>query len=244
MRYIILGILGITFLGCDSTDAPDCLKSSGEYITKVIAVDNFNQLIVNNEFNVVLTEGSTQDVKVTIGKNIIDDISFTVNDQILEIKNLVGCKWVRDYDYPLIEITSSDLAKIEIIGGSHVHSNGILNYPDLLVKSKDSNGIIKLDVNSTNLTIDNNEITNYYLSGTVINLSILFTSGDSRFEGTDLIATNALVSHSSSNDIIVNVINELNVTIRSTGDLIYVGQEPLLLNTTILERGCVINGAN
>ena len=244
MRKLFFIILIGIIYGCDSAEAPDCLKSAGGNITNSIPLDSFNELIINNDFNVILTQGVEQSVTLTIGENIFNDISFEVINNILEVKNNVGCKWVRKYDYPTIEITHPNLELIEIVGGSLVTTTNVLTYPNLLLKAKDSNGVFTLNVNSDNLTIDSNEITNYYLNGITTNLNIQLTSGDGRIEAGLLTTTNANISHASSNDIIVNVTNELNVTINSTGNVIYVGQEPTSINTVIQERGSVINGVN
>ncbi|QSE99068.1 head GIN domain-containing protein [Fulvivirga lutea] len=244
MRGIFAIILTILFFGCNDADSPDCLKSSGEGVTRTIDIGDFNSLLINNEFNVILTEGPTREVKLTIGENLLNDIDFTLSGSLLEITNQVSCKWTRDYNYPLLEITHPNISFIEIIGGSIIRSNGTLTYPNLSLKSKASNGIIELSLNSESLSIDSNEITNYLLDGNVSDLNLLFSSGDGRFEGANLICTNARVIHNSSNDIIVNVTNQLTGELNSTGDLIYVGQVPAEISVEVKDRGNLINGTN
>lgn len=242
-RLLFLILIGL-MIGCDSADSPDCLKTSGSNITESITVDSFNQMIINNEFNVIINQGAEQSVSLTIGENIFNDISFEVINNTLTVKNNVSCKWVRSYEYPVLQITHPNIKAIEIVGGSIVTSANTLAYRNLLLKAKDSNGVFTLNVNCDNLTIDSNEITNYYIDGIADNLNIQLTSGDGRVEAGNLSTINTSVSHASSNDVIVNVTNQLNVIIRSTGDVIYVGQEPLVTNTVIEERGTVINGTN
>ena len=53
MRVLSTAILLLLFVGCDNEDAPDCLKSSGELVSQTIEVATFNELLVNNEFEVV-----------------------------------------------------------------------------------------------------------------------------------------------------------------------------------------------
>ncbi len=244
MRGLAIIILSFIILSCDSENAPDCLKSAGSSITKIVDVGEFNQLIINNEFNVIFTEGPDQSVSLTTGENMIDDIDFSLNSNVLEIKNTISCKWVRDYDFPILEITHPNLEFIEIIGGSTITSNGLLTYSNLSLKSKDSNGVIRLELDTESLNIDNNEITNYFIKGNVTDLKVLFSSGDSRFEGANLNVINADISHKSSNDIIINVNNRLTGTIGSTGDLIYVGEPPAEINVTTDNRGRLIDGTN
>lgn len=244
MKKLLIIISLMAFFGCTSEESPDCFKSSGSQVTKIIELGIFSKLLINNEFNVILIEGPTASVKLTTGENIIDDIQFMINDGLLEIQNTIGCSWVRDYNFPIIEITHPALEYIEIIGGSTVQSQGILSYSNLYLKSKDSNGVFTLELASENVIIENNEITNYFIDGAVTNLTLNYTSGDSRFEGRNLRVSNAFIQHKSSNDIIINVSNELTGSIGSTGDLIYVGEQPALIEVTTNNRGRLIDGTD
>lgn len=240
-RFIV--IISVLFsIGCNSETAPDCLKRTGSIISKEIELDDFNGLLINNEFNVILSQGNEQEIILSAGENLINDITFTVNDDLLEIANNISCRWTRDYNFPTLEITHPDLRTVEIIGGSIITSNGILTYPDMSFKSEDSNGNIRLSVNMENLVIDSNEITNYWVDGSVNNLNLIYSSGNGRFEGAELEVINARVRHNGSNDIIINASESLTGSINSTGDLIYVGQTPAVIEIELTNRGKLVDG--
>lgn len=244
MRNICLHILFLFVVACNDQEAPNCLKSSGDLATEVIELQAFNDLLINNEFEVVITEGPIQEVKLTVGKNIFNDIEFTSDGSLLEISNTITCKWVRDYNYPTLEITHPDISSIEIIGGSIIRSSGTLSYQNITFRSKSSNGIFDLNLNSDNVSIDNNEITNYTIIGSANTLNLVYSSGNGRFEGAEFVVDNAIVTHIGSNDIIINVREELSGTLGSTGDLIYVGEPPAIIDVTSDNRGQLIDGTN
>ncbi|MTI39357.1 head GIN domain-containing protein [Fulvivirga lutimaris] len=244
MKRLIIILAIITLFGCNSDNAPDCLKSAGSEATQVYDLPEFDKMTINNEFKVYLTYGTEKSVSVTAGENLLSDISLEVINGELMVRNNAGCKWVRSYDFPILEITTDDLNLVEIIGGSEFYSTNTLRYPALFMKSKNSNGLINLDIDMLDFGVDGNEITNYYIEGVVTNLNLTFSSGDSRFDGGDLLVINAKVIHNGSNDIIVNVTESLTGSIGSTGDLTYVGQAPQFIDVNITNRGRLVDGTN
>ena len=244
MKRLIVILAIIVLFGCDSDDAPDCLKSAGGETTQVYNLPAFDKVTINNEFMVYLTYGAEKNISVTAGENLLSDISLEVINGELIVKNNAGCKWVRSYDFPILEITTDDLHFIEIIGGTKLESANTLLYPSLFMKSKDSNGMVDLDIDMVNFGIDGNEITNYNIEGVATNLNLTFSSGDSRFEGRQLLVENANVVHNGTNDIVINVRASLTGRLGSTGDLIYVGQAPQFVDVNITNRGRLIDGTN
>jgi len=83
-------------------------------------------------------------------------------------------------------------------------------------------------VNSDEISLTFNNLSNVFISGSVNNLIIGFYSGDSRFEGRNLVAQHINISHRSSNDIIVNPQQSLKGIIRGTGDVISVNRPPIV----------------
>ncbi len=244
MKKFLL-ILTIAFaFGCNSEDAPDCLKSAGKQLTKNVVLDDFDRLYINNDFNVLITQGAVQKVTITIGENLFKEIDFKVIEGELHITNHISCRWVRKYDFPTINITVPTISKIEITGGSVIQTVGTLNVPSIELRSQDCNGDFYMDIDSNNLNVWSNEISNFTLIGQVNNLSVSFTAGDGLFKGADLLATDANIYHNGTNIITVNVSNELKGSINSTGNLKYVGNTPATIDVKDNGRGHLINGSN
>jgi hypothetical protein len=243
MKKLLTILTLILAFGCNE-DAPNCFKSAGSQVVKTIDLPDFNRLYINNEFNVILTQGVQQNVNIRIGENLFSEVDFVVIDGELIIKDNISCRWVRKYDFPVIEITHPNISEIEITGGSVVSSTNTLNYPSLTLRSKDTNGDYNLNINSNTLTVWNNGISNFAITGNVTDLTVSYTSGDGRFEGANLLTTNASVYHNGTNAITVNVSNELKGNINSTGDLVFVGSIPTYMDVTVNGRGNLINGTN
>lgn len=219
-------------VGCNSDNAPECFKKAGKTISYEIAVPEFNAIHVGPGVEVVIKQGTERKVEIQTGENLKGAVSAKVLNNELLLTNDTGCNWVRGYKTTTIYITAPYLDKIYSASQFSVKSDGVLNYPSLTLQSglisETASGIFELNIDSQNLTIDDNQSAYYIISGKVENLNINFYAGDSRFEGTDLIAQKIKVFQRSSNDIIANPQLEVTGKIYSTGNLILKNHPPLV----------------
>lgn len=237
----ILYTICFSFLLAGCEPAGDCLKTSGALTTVNLAVEPFSALEIIAEFNVILQEGPEQQLSLTTGKNLVDDINFEVINEIFIIRNGNSCRWARSYDFPTLTITHPNIRQIRQGGSGLIVSEGVLNYPNLLLVSDDQSGDFKLEVNSNLLTISSNDVSNFYLSGQCDNLNLSFHSGDGRFEGENLTVANAVVSHCGSNDMVIHATKELKGRLCASGNVIFVKTVPELVDVTIMSNGHLIN---
>lgn len=245
MKKLILIIsLHILFAACDTSNAPDCLKTSGKIIENTIELDEFTSLQINNEFDVVLEQSPLQEVLLITGENLVSEINFDLADEKLTISDQNSCDWVRDYIFPKVIIRHPGLSEIRQNGGGSISSLDTLILNELLLISENSTGTFDLRLRCDKLVIVNNDLSNYHISGETNSLEVGFFSGDGRFEGSDLSTVNANVFHRGTNDIIVNVSEKLTGRILATGDIIYVGNEPNSIDVSDENRGSLINGTN
>jgi hypothetical protein len=91
-----------------------------------------------------------------------------------------------------------------------------------------NDGDFDLEVNCNEIGIVFNNLSNVFISGSVNDLTIGFYSGDSRFEGANLIAQHINIFQRSSNDMIVNPQQSLKGEIRGTGDVISLNHPPIV----------------
>jgi hypothetical protein len=130
----------------------------------------------------------------------------------------------------------------------NISSNGVLSFTNLTVLSLDKDadgesgagtGDFILNINNSTLTIGNNNVSRFYLSGQTINANFNFYFGDGRIEAQNLIAQNVGVYHRGSNDMIVNPIQSVTGVLNSTGNLI-LKHVPLTVDLEVLYQGNVI----
>lgn len=234
-------------LSCNGKNVPDCLQNSGDIIQKEVSVAEFNKIIVFERVQLILKHASQQQIIVETGEYLLNDIEVSVKDGQLLLVNKNSCNISRDYGITKIYVSAPNITEIRSSTGLPVLSEGVLNYPNLTLVSEDfeeadqyhTDGDFRLEVNCTNLNVINNNLSHMYLSGTVENLVIGFYSGDSRFEGRNLIAKNIRIFQRSSNDMIVNPQASLTGEIRSTGNVIVVN-EPAIVDVQTYYTGHLI----
>jgi len=232
MRKIIC-ILGILFcFACDSESASDCFQTTGDIVQQEFTVSSFDKILVNRDIELIIKQGP-QSVIIETGSNLLNDISVEVVDNQLVLYDNNSCNYVRDFGITKAFVTAPNLTELRCSTQFEISSDGILNFDDLDLISEDFSmsdsfpvGDFRLELDVENLKIISNNISFFYLSGTVSNLNINFASGSGRFEGENLIAENVSVFHRGTNDMLINPQLSLTGVILSTGNVIASNQPP------------------
>ena len=234
IRWIGLITL-ILFFGCDTEDAPDCLKSSGAPVQKELFVEAFSRILVNENIELVVREGDEIKVIVESGENLINTVKAEIQGDRLVLTNENGCNIFRKFNQTKVFVTTPMLTEIRTSSQFPVRSAGVLSFPELSLISEDfsetsaiTSGNFEIEVASERLIIVSNNISSFFVSGQVTNLRITFASGIGRFEGATLIAQNVSVFHRGTNKMIVNPQESLKGELRSTGDLISKNRPPVV----------------
>ncbi|HET8884806.1 MAG TPA: head GIN domain-containing protein [Salinimicrobium sp.] len=236
MKKLFLLLVVLFISGCDSENAPECLKTTGEFIEKTIEVPFFETVIIYDRINLYIKQGEFQEVIVKAGENFIDEVNVSVENNELRISEKTGCNWSRSYGTTTVYITIPNLKKIQHNSSGTIESVGILNFQilDLISLNQErssniyTNGIFDLNLECQNLNISNDNLTKYFLTGTTTNFYIGFYNGDGRVEAANLTAQNVNIFHRGSNKIIVNPQESIQGQIRSTGDVISVNIPPII----------------
>lgn len=198
-----------------------------------VTVNSFNKILVNRDIELIVKEGVDFEVIIETGENLLNDVLAAVIDNQLQLTDYNSCNYVREYGITKVFVTAPNIREIRNSSQYEVSSIGTLTYTDLTLISEDfiapgsfTIGDFRLQINSNKLSIVSNNISSFYMSGTVNNLSVGFYAGAGRFEGENLIAQNVDVFHRGSNDMIVNPQVSLTGTLNGTGNLISVNQPP------------------
>jgi hypothetical protein len=244
-RLILILVVSLTF-SCDSENAIDCLQTAGDIIQREYSLEYFEKITVFERSQLFISEGDFS-VSLETGENLLNDIEITVTSNRLIIKNHNSCNINRDYGITKVFVTAPNITEIRNSSGLKVIGLNTLTYNNLTLISEDleeedsyhTDGDFQLDLDVQQLTITQNNLSNFFLSGHAEHLDLNFLFGDGRFEGRNLIVQNADVYHRGTNDIIINPQLELTGTILSTGDMIVVNT-PANIDVQLLYTGQLI----
>ncbi|WP_339752395.1 head GIN domain-containing protein [uncultured Winogradskyella sp.] len=231
----LIYIFVLLLVACNREDGIDCFQTSGNIIQEMVEVSNFERILVNRDVELIIKESPDYKVTIESGENLINDVIVEVIGNQLILTDNNSCNYVREYGITKIYVEAPNLIEIRTSSQYEISSDGILNYNTIVLYSEDFNGgseftvgDFRLTVASENISIVSNNISFFYLEGSVTNLFVGFYSGSGRFEGENLIAQYVDVYHRGSNDMVVNPIQSLTGELRGTGNLISVNEPPIV----------------
>lgn len=236
----------IILISCEKPS--ECIESTGKTITKEIAVTAFNRVEVYQGIEVVITQGSEYKVEIETGENLIGNIEVTQTGSVLKLIDNSTCNWVRQYGQTKVNITAPNIEEIYSKSDRNIRSNGTLSYPILRLFSLDKDGDGKdgagtsdfiLNLNTTELVIQTNTVSRFFISGETIDANFNFYAGDPRIEAQNLNAQNITIYHRGSNDMIVKPIQNVTGKLLSTGNVI-LKNNPTSNTLTAYYKGHVI----
>ncbi|WP_228547172.1 head GIN domain-containing protein [Nonlabens antarcticus] len=232
---------------CDSENGLNCTQAAGDIQSYEVDVDTFDKVIIFQRMGATFKQGPIQKVVVKTGENLFNDIDVKVIDGQLQIVNNNGCNLVRDYGITQIEITSPNITEIRTSTGEDLKSDGVLSYPSLTLLSEDTaledefntDGDFRLELDVQNLKIVSNNLSYFYLSGTVENTDITFLDGDGRIYAENLEVQNAQIFHRGTSEWRMDVKQSIAGTINGYGDVI-LNNQPTTVDVQETWRGRLI----
>ena len=235
LKTYILALLAIAICSSCSKDDTNsgCVSGEGAITTSTIAISEFTGIDLAFTSDIIVNQGTTQEVRATGHPNIIDLISTNVSNNV----------WTADFGNNLC-VTDFDLS-IEVTIPS-LRSLSINGTGDLTVNEfTDQSGQLVIEITGTgNISLNNfsgiDGIT-ASLSGTgnftaeenidVENLNIINSStGD--FFGFEINCNDAIANASGTGDTELTANNTLDVIISGTGDVAYKGMPSITSEVT------------
>jgi Putative auto-transporter adhesin, head GIN domain len=153
IKTIITAIIFIAlFSSCTKENGCDCIKRTGPIVTQKREISGFNQIYVNDNLDVYITQDTVFEVIVEAGKNIRGLISTEVRDGVLYIDNNNRCNWTRSYKEPHnVYIKMPEIKYITSNGTGNIKGLNTFTTSEFDIRTKNS-GDIELTVNNSRIT--------------------------------------------------------------------------------------------
>lgn len=236
MRKIILHIVVFCcfFLVTSCGISEDCFKGNGNQATQLFPLENFTKIKVYDGVGLVIKEGANYEVKITTSDNILDNLEVKLEGNMLLVKDNSTCNIARNYGQTKVYVTVPDGSILPVVSELELHckteqnieSDGILHSPIIRLFSigDDGDGAgtgdFHLAIDNTQLVVESNNVSNFYLTGFCNNLNVYFWWGNGIFYGNRFNANTIDFYHRGSNDMILFPVNVLSGNIYSTGNVI------------------------
>lgn len=188
-------------------------------------LSGFHALSVSASFDVYITQGSTESVKVQAPADVIDRVITEVRGDVLTIRSKNGSfNWgnlFSSHGKMVIYVTVKDLHSINISGSCDVFFKDGINANRLALQISGSGNVLgKLNVKTFDCVISGSG--DVKLSGTAEN-STASISGSGDFHARDLVTANTAIRVSGSGDAAVNATQTLDAHVSGSGDIRYTG---------------------
>lgn len=221
--HFIIALLAVLIFSCNKENRWDCIKRTGKTSTDIRILPPFTKIIVEDNVNVFITQGSAQEVKVEAGNNLISLIKTEIDSGTLRIQNNNKCNWARSYKNGTINvhIILPTLRHISHFGSGQIKSNDTITGDTLTILTRES-GDVELTINT------------YMVLTQVHSTSDVTLQGKSSLHGNfhigagvlhcENLQTDCTWSHTkASGDEYLNVKNCMGVTIDWVGNIYYSG---------------------
>jgi len=210
--------------GCKKTPVCDCFESAGNPAQETRVLPYFEQVYAQDNVNVVISIGYPEKVVIDGGSNLTHNISATVSNNVLTLKNNNICNWLRSYKKSVITvyITMPRVTYLTNAGVGNITSSDTIAMDSLQVRTT-SAGDIDLLVNSVQImghAFGSGDIT---LSGNCTNFFCTFFSGTGFIYCNNLKTSYTFISTASTGDCFVNASGQLTAYIYQRGNIYYTG---------------------
>lgn len=231
--------IGVSFLviltACTKDTMFDCFKSTGPIVTEDREASQFGGIVLLNNLDLYLSQGSAYSISVEAGKNLQSNIKTDINDGVLTISNQNTCNWVRSYNKPMkVYVTVVELDSIVYQSSGNIYSENTLSTDSLKIEVKEGGGQINLSIDAWK--------TWFMLNEGTVDLNVLGYSNVCYISSNAYGPVNCLglytvftyLSSNSTNNCYVQVESDLSATIDNVGNVYYSGNPP---NITYVQNG-------
>lgn len=232
MYKLFVSLLFLLCLMSCSDEGTDCFKKEGKIQTQEVFVENFSRISISAGIELIVKESPEQIIRVTAGKNLMDDIELEVVEGELKISNKSGCEMLRNYHTAKVFVSTPVLEKIYSSSQYSIRSEGILTYPELILESgivEDTPAsLFEMEIHNQKLIINDNISSVFKIKGTTDLLEVSFWGSNGRLEAGNFRAKEISVYHRSTNDMIVFPVEKISGKIMSTGNLVLKNLPPIV----------------
>ncbi|NOZ45988.1 MAG: DUF2807 domain-containing protein [Chlorobi bacterium] len=207
-------------------------KGSGNIITENREVAPFSEINLKGSGNIVLTQGTQQQIEIAADDNIIPLISTEVRNGTLIISTKGGIIRPTKLNY---DITIPEISSLKISGSGRIEGNEKISCEDLDLKISGS-GNINLFVSAEEINAKISGSGKMKLKGASEDLEVKI-SGSGDLDAKDLLVENALIKVSGAGECYVNASENLNAHVSGSGNIYYIGNPDI--STKISGSGSV-----
>jgi hypothetical protein len=164
---VALGVLATGFLqtAAAQKEKKETVEGNGNLVTKEISVEPFTTLDASGVYELKLTQGNTEGVRIEADENLQE--LFTVRNEgsrlVIHMKKMDNLN-LRTKNKMRVYVSFKNLKALDLKTVGNVSSGNDLSFDDLELTNK-SVGNVDLELTATKLNLENSSVGNVTLSG-------------------------------------------------------------------------------
>jgi hypothetical protein len=224
IKILAFSILVTGIISCKKAPVKDCFVSANDPWTETRQVDTFSQIVVNDDINLYLQQGSPQQVQIEGGKNLTPNIATSVSGGVLTLKNNNICDWLRSYKKSVINVyvTIPYISYITNAGVGNIQGTDTITMSTMQIATQ-SAGNITLMVNCGSIFAHLFNTSTCTLTGKCGDFQCNFLAGTGFMYCDHLYCGYTYLSTGTTGDCYINSLGELDVVINKNGNVYYSG---------------------
>ena len=237
---LLTSLFFLPFYSHSQWNSREKIKGNGHIISKNINTASYDKVLVNGFFDVELQSGEEGKIVIKGEENIIELITFSVDNNTLNIATEKG-KYIIPSSGKKIQITVpfESLNEVSLSGSGNINSKNKIT-TDNFICDLSGSGNIELTVDAKNIKASVSGSGDLMLSGDSTNIQCKVTgSGD--LNAAKLKSKNAEANVTGSGDCKVYCTDNLEAHVTGSGDITYFG-DPNKKDTKVTGSGDISKG--
>lgn len=166
MKKVISGVAAILLLTLTTkAQKTETIEGNGKIVTRDVAVSSFDALQAGGVYELKLSQGSTESVKIEADENLQQyfDVHNEGSKLVIKMKDTKNKNW-KVKDKMTVYVTFKNLKALDLSTVGHVVSDSELKFGDLRLSNK-SVGNVDLKLAVSKLDLQNSSVGNVRLQG-------------------------------------------------------------------------------
>jgi hypothetical protein len=237
VNYIILTLTIFCFTQCK-----DEFLNSGDTVTKEFRItEPFNNIEITADFDIELVQDTVNKAIVTCGENLMNDVHVTAENNNLTLAHDAKYNWSRDYSKIQVKLHLKSISYINVRKPCHIFTTDTFKTDNFYFVDwgKFTEMDVCLDVYNMQIAMSSDNFGRYTLKGKAVNV-LLWQWGSAFILADSMKIQNCNVVHKSAGDVYVNVAKELQVSLKSVGNVYCSSKPDTVIITEQLSTGKLI----
>jgi hypothetical protein len=209
-KILMAAAAGLLMVSSVKAQKKETIEGNGKIVTRDVKVTSFNSLKASGIYELKLSQGNTEAVKIEADENLQD--LFQVHNEgdklVIEMKKMEN----RNFNIKTklkVYVTFKNLKEMELSTVGNVASEEQLSFTDLDLKNK-SVGNVDLKLTASKIDIKNSSVGNVHLSGKAENATVK-NSGVGSIEAGNFVVQTMNIENSGVGHAEVNAAKDLKV---------------------------------